>query len=791
MLCFAAYNFSLSVSARNRANWTMGRRSKFSLPSLGHSEVSCVNTAQMTSISSPYSPTFNSISKAEEILGPSETGGGSTQSKGLTACLGTARLKKKLSALSIKIMNPECDRARSHKASFDEKPAKVSSPRARPAANGSVTSFTGGSLHTYRSSSMLRSDYDPESSPRAASQQQAASKAQDMAIRKGYSPVASPLRQTVFRDFAAPVGRKSHGAKKEPELEQRRPTHIDFSTLLRKPQSPNDVSLSRYDTIASPSLLAASDIEPPHSPSRRTWLRRKISTATSQPKSPSRKLKLDRNEMVPISGNAATAVAAGLKQREGVENWLDDAELDDDFDTMGEKAGLGMFVKDSRTSPKGSGDSTDQSSSSVKTLTSQIAVSGPYYRLQSVLSHESLPPAAKAKAKAKASCPPRQSRQRSGSNRFSNIPYSDLNIQSVLAISSSDEDSDRETRQKKRISQQSLRGIALTVSTTPDVVGKSNPYPANSSASGSPSQPRNFAKPFRYSPSNSKAPGKSFFQQPSSVHWDVIPNIDQQNPQLALPLPKPNTLANSGSPRQVAHSNSSSVSFPKNIPNSRLSRMMAVSAEEETLLSAMRSKRASMRKAILAEGLTYAIGYGLAAPRPQTADGDKRASSFFEPDMSDFPNPPGAALQLSKAAISSEDLRLLQFDIEQADKEAKAETKPNVEAGERTMSIRQRSIRAASASQPPSRLGSTTSASNLVPSSTTSHGAPLTPPPTVYVARSDGFDNFGSDGQEAADFGHSRKRTLSSVLFLDGVEEMAREREKEEEMVGWAVGERA
>ena len=751
--------------------------------------MTCANAGQMTSISSPCSPTINSISKAEEILGPSETGGGSSQSKGFITCLGTSRLKKKLSALSIKIMNPECERARSHKSAGDEEHAKVASPKARTVANGSVTSFNGRSLHTYRSSSTLQSHPDPELSPRAISQQNSASKVRDMPIRKGCSPVTSPVHQPVFRDFAMPIRWKSHGAKKEPELDQRRPTHIDFSTLFPKPQSPNDVSLSPYDTTASPSLLsAASDIEPPHSPSRRTWLRWKTSTTTSQLKSPSTRLRLEMNDMVSGSGNAAMGGTAGPKQREDVENWLDDAELDDDFDTMGEKSTLGMFVKDSRPSPKGSGASTDQSSSSVKTLTSQITVSGPYYRLQSVLSHESLPPAAKAKA----SFPLSQPRQRSDSNRFSKIPYSDLNIQSVLAFSSSDEDSDRESKHERRRSPRSLRGIALTVSTTQDMVAshtKSNPYPPYSSASESPSQPRNFAKPFRHSPSNSKALGKSFFQQPSSVHWDVIPNIDRQAPQSALSLSKPNTLASSGSLHQVAHSNSSSVSFPEDMPSSRPSRMMAVSAEEETLLSAMRSKRASMRKAILAEGLTYAIGHGLAAPRPQTADGDKRASSFFEPDMNDFPNPPGAALRLSKAAVSSEDLRLLHFDVEDANKDMKAETQPNIGV-EKTMTMRQHSTRATSTSQPPSRLGSTASASDLVTSPTTSHGAPLTPPPTVYVADSDGFDTFASDGQAAADFGHSRKRTLSSVLFLDGVEERAREREQEEELVGWAVGER-
>ena len=745
----------------------------------------------MTSVSSPRSPTVNSISKAEEILGPSETGGGSSQSRGLINCLGTSRLKKKLSALSIKIMNPECDRTKCHKAAGDEEHARISSPKAQLAANRSVTSFTGRSLHTYRSSSTLQSHHDPEVPSRAASQQMPASKMPDMAVKKGYSPVASPLSQTEFRDFAVPLRRNGHVAQIEPELDQRRPTHVEFSALFPKPQSPNDVSHSPHGTTTSPSFVSASsDMEPSYSPSRRTWLRWRTSTAARQPKSPSRKLKLELNDMVSSSGNAAIGVTAAPMQRKDVENWLDDAELEDDFDTMGEKSTFGRFVKDSRLSPKGSGDSTDQSSSSVKTLTSQITVSAPYYRLQSVLSHESLPPAAKAKAIA--FCAPLQPQQQSDSNRFSNKPYNDLNIQSVLAISSSDEESDGESRHKKRSSRHSVRGIALTVSTTQDIVAshsRSNSFLPDSSISESPSQPRNFAKPFRHSPSNSKAAGKSFFQQPSSVHWDVTPDIDQQTPQSALPLSKPNLLAKAGSLRQAAHSNSSSVLFSEDVPSNRLSRMMAVSAEEETLLSAMRSKRASMRKAIIAEGLTHAIGHSLAASRPQTADGDKRASSFFEPDMSDFPNPPGAVVRLSKAAVSSEDLRLLHFDIAVADKEMKDKTESSVEGIERTTPMRQRSTHATSASQPPSRLGSTASVSDLVPSPTTSHRAPLTPPPTVYGAETDSFDTFSSDRQAVEEFGHSRKRTLSSVLFLDGVEERAREREQEEELVGWAVGE--
>lgn len=72
-----------------------------------------------------------------------------------------------------------------------------------------------------------------------------------------------------------------------------------------------------------------------------------------------------------------------------------------------------------------------------------------------------------------------------------------------------------------------------------------------------------------------------------------------------------------------------------------------------------------------------------------------------------------------------------------------------------------------------------------MPSPATSYENPPTPPPGGFV-EGEGYEAFGSPtlgfaGGKGAGTGqgHVRKRTLSSVLFLDGVEERARQREAE------------
>lgn len=87
------------------------------------------------------------------------------------------------------------------------------------------------------------------------------------------------------------------------------------------------------------------------------------------------------------------------------------------------------------------------------------------------------------------------------------------------------------------------------------------------------------------------------------------------------------------------------------------------------------------------------------------------------------------------------------------------------------------------------------SASDLMPSPATSYENPPTPPPRLFV-EGEGYEAFGSPtlgvagmGAGGPGQGHARKRTLSSVLFLDGVEERARQRETE--LALWAVEGRA
>ncbi|MCJ1410414.1 hypothetical protein MMC19_004499 [Ptychographa xylographoides] len=778
----------------------MARKATFTIrtPGRGSSAAkdALASAKESRAVTSPMHSAFDNISKAERLLGPSETGGNTLSSMGLNPMSKRERLRKKCSSISITISECRLGSARAHRK-HDGQRTQSSSPVLGPADNASVTSFTGTSLRTKPSSSTIRSFYDPAKSPLAVSQQTSASSARDMALRKGYPPVLSPLRHATFRIPDETLEFTSRAPRKQAEMNQRRDTNKDIPTMVPRSEALGYPLSSRSKLMGDLSLLPgdASNYVP-HPPLRQNW--------PNQISGPSRsRLKTERRSSRPFEAKVTAKhdeqvdvvpAEPKLMPKKSVENWLDDAEIEDAHDAAGERNILQRVTKDSRASPNSSHESSDRSSSSVRTLTSQVDGTAPRPR----------------PARCRQPSPIQQGSREINASPFktagtklvraNKIVNSDLHVESVLALSSDEDDGETELKPRTAKHEKALRNRIDVSAENQDT----SALPIGTKPSQPEYDTRDFA--FEKEPSdlrrkgslrapNATLPASKIPSRISSVQWssDKSRGPHPLHPS-ARPFPprKEPEAASSDAYRPITPSNISFLNDDS--PRSRLSRIMAVSPEEEKLLSAMRSKRASMRKAVLEEGITLAIEQGLTVPRPKTADATSRSSSYFEPDMTLFPNPPATVYaqqrgrskqRLSRATVSSEDLRSFGQDVSRADvepheHELKYENEQYLAPGLETLSL----------------VDSNASMSDFISSPTVSHEAPRTPISGENVASLKSFGHEGQSGyidlepeeHDETTLGHVRKRTMSSVLCLDGVEDRAREAEEEEDLAMWAMG---
>lgn len=121
-------------------------------------------------------------------------------------------------------------------------------------------------LHDSPSSSTLRSYYDPAKSPLSISQQTSASSARDMALRKGCRPVIDSQDGSGTQN-AMHLTRTNSGEQSQAcESPRKRPPRLDFSRLFPRPHMFSGSLLSPHRVTKSPSALSmSSDILPPTS----------------------------------------------------------------------------------------------------------------------------------------------------------------------------------------------------------------------------------------------------------------------------------------------------------------------------------------------------------------------------------------------------------------------------------------------------------------------------------------------------------------------------------------------
>ena len=640
-----------------------------------------------------------------------------------------------------------------------------------------------GAYHT-SSSSTSRSYYDAAKPPPLISQTSAYS-ARDMALRKGYPPVSSPLARDAAE--AGSPGWSHHDLEKgDPSFQTRKPCHMEPSTLLPE--------LKPFDPpVHSPHLFSKS----PTPPSFLARTHRSISDRTKwlgrerwKPKQPDPSLyhtsqsRSWRDDQTGIASDMPIAEKPGR-------NWFDVIEARPSARKNPSQAESGIATprqlahssKDlagtsrhsvlcelplrSRKSSRGNNSECSTATqlrtgqgkdSNSRPLHSDRSSSEPY-EIRSTPSVRS------------------QRSKLSGHSNQNTLNGLDLRNQSVLALSSSEDESEENVPSKRKVQRHRIRESI-------DYADKGEEALVLSAERIKPIKPQpvinvRLRRRSRSSGSEVVPPVPTIPARPlvsprvSSMKWQEHTNIKVALDSHGNGADSDRELSTTGS----RTSRSSMTSFQRK-PNQREHRMMAVTADEEKLLEGMRRRRASLRRDTMIDGSArhgpnhHSIRDSILA-RPKTA-GEDRQSRYLEAHISE--TPPSVSDDLEKSLRGS-------FAASADDLTREIEYFPEVPE----LPIRLRKPHFESSPKNPPSLSFT--GSDLVPSTPTSRRSPITPPPGLgHLDVSSGATASPARSVQLPKAKHERKRTVSSsVVILDGAEQRARQLDEEDEITGWAM----
>jgi hypothetical protein len=660
----------------------------------------------------------------------------------------------------------------------------------------------GRLLHQVDSTSSLHSFYDPAKSPLAISQQTSESSARDYALRKGCPPV------TGFH--AHPAIQDPHDEPRKPKkalqskLFRRRPPRIDLSTLFPKPRVSSGALLSPQRLTDSPSPISEASVDP--------FQRLKPKHSRSSTHTTNLSITQTRAAPEPIlqyRTQHSRVPERMPKPTPAMKHWFDqevlsDDEIPDDTQSLAvskpvleqlENRHLRNISEDTIKphSPPPSLPTPATSLHSNKGRSPAIARSS---QLQAtLLSSED--------TKSNLSLASRRSttsRKTSGSAMAS----ADLTEESVLCLSfSSDEEEQESAFAFPTISALNKnRDSVATSAYESDTVQICTAEAVSSARSRSskihPHSPKSTSKTKRVIPQRSSSvaasatlsvpssrnqrvtssPHSSAFKSMDSQKMSSTPsNLSRDEKYLSCRLP-----ATTYKPPSIPQP-----SKAKNSP--RQSRIMTVTKEEESLLEAMRQKRAAMRQSLFQEGYmaastcTQEIPIHLDLNRPRTSHNESQ-SSFLR--LSDD----RASVSSSRPRTSHEHRASLQAGDFVFPDPPLPSTILNGKTGRRPS--RQGSIKSTYGS-----LGFGHSQSDAVPSPSTSRASPLTPTTahsaqvaTERFSKELSIPSSASPSDELLDRRHSRTRTVSSgVIVLEGVESDVGIRERTGVLVdeGWPI----
>ena len=637
------------------------------------------------------------------------------------------------------------------------------------------------------SSSTSQSHYDAAKSPLLISQQTSASSTRDMALRKGCPPVSSPLaRTTVDEHFQNLM--VNDPAQEPLDSTKRRPQYIDMSALLPDP--------NRFDPpVHSPHLFSKS----PAQPSLITRTTKSLSDKTRWLGWERKKTKQPESGLSQ-SFNAGSHQQAKMPHNNSISNANTSAH--DRFDKIDTSPSAGVlepeldpriapahtFPTASRTPSKTSRNSTlsDVQAGSRKSSFGKISQSGlltqPKIEYSFGQTLASLPRDKVSSQPCEIRSTPSTRSQRSllsSQSHRNTLSGMDLQNQSVLALSSSEDESEESVLSSDTVRRHHIResidyadrGEEAMVLRA-ERVKSLKPQPVVNVRS---------RRASRSSSSGVVPPVPSIPTRPllsprvSSMKWQEHKNIRSALDAYSNGFDPDWEPSATGS-----RTSQSSRSSSQRRLNGRESKMMAVTPDEERLLEGMRRKRASIRQESAADGFSKRDSqlYSVREPptaRPKTADEDKR------PRFRD------KAVPQSPPVMSEELLRSLSgsYAASADDLTREIEYFPQVPEAP----VRLRSI-GNNVSSPKKSPSLSFTASDLVPSTPRSRRSPITPPPGVGFLEAYPGSHAVSPSRSAYAVRntHERKRTASSsVVVLDGAEQRAQQLDEEDDITGWAM----
>ncbi|KAL8841645.1 MAG: hypothetical protein Q9170_000859 [Blastenia crenularia] len=724
------------------------------------------------------SPLSDPGSKAERILGTLEP----ITSHALSSKSSRKALRKKPSFMSVTLSETENNSpAGKDGFPFPDMPGSRGSSR-RPSHNlqnqasspllgerffkgspgtDSTTNSPSPRPHFYGSSSTLRSYYDPAKSPLSISQQTSASSARDMALRKGYPAISSPLSQDVSNEIS-PSGIDHEGRPVMDHDSTRKPARLDLSKFSPKHQNSSLPIVSPDEVSKSPSQLSFSSSQQSASSGRPSWWTRR---KTKESKSKKTNRAPDESRLDEFDLGLDSLKTNIRKPRAGARHWFDSVDVPSPADNPKGQSDsdethrqfwnrhLDNLRPTDYTSPAG-----DLGQGAVKELSSREDPSSN----ESILSKQAL-----LRHGSQDSLPeetPAQTRSRS-----STLAKADLLNHSFLELSSSDDEEPegkitlpedyRRHRVQDSIDQDGRAEDALVSSAQRTSLVKPKPV-VNTS-------PRRSKRGSEIIPPVPKIPERPQLQQRvSSMRWREIQNF--KSPTITT-RPIDDSTSSSGGASIASQSSSfrhasADPYIKRSAPGGML---MTVTDEEGELLEAMRQTRAGVRQDVF--GGDYGNNFHGTRNnihRPRTSGADGRAS-YLGSDRSISPPPSLLTTNASPQSFRFPDV-------------PSSDTKP--------LSPLLRRVKPRQAPPiifPPPKSSPTESFSpgDILPSTPRSRLSPLTPSSTTQ----DENEVLGNDGHARGEMrkGHLRKRTVSSgVVMLDGMEERARIWESEEEWGG-------
>ncbi|KAI4187047.1 MAG: hypothetical protein L6R41_003073 [Letrouitia leprolyta] len=634
----------------------------------------------------------------------------------------------------------------------------------------STTNSPSPRPHFYGSSSTLRSYYDPAKSPLSISQQTSASSARDMALRKGYPIISSPLTQDVSNEIS-PSAVDDEQRPATDHGPTRKPAHLDLSKFSTTHKTATPPTILSDEISKSPSQSSYSSSQQSASSGRPNWWKRKRAKEAKSKKAKelSEESYLDQHDL------GVDSLKTNIrKPPAGMRHWFDGADhqrnlnalmgQSDPDETQGQfwNRRLDALQPDARECSENVDQrDTTELSRHRSPLLDNPKVSEPVIMQQEFSSEGTSNPQSQPKTR----------------SRSSTAAKADLLNYSFLELSSSDDEEAESSihqsqayqchRIRDSIDQNSI-GKDVLVSNA-EVIRPVKPKPVMNTS------PRKSKRGSEIIPPVPKIPERPQLQQRvSSMKWRELQNLNSSS-ITARTTDDSHSSSGGGSIASQASSLRQTV-FESHMrkPNPS-SKLMSVTTEEGELLEAMRQTRASIR-----QDAFPGSGYTRTLPSPRSNVGRPRTSgaagraSYMGSDRSISPPPSLPATNASPQSFRFPEVP----SSENNDNNDSKSISPAAPSSSR----RAKPKRAPLIIFPPPKASPTESfsPSDILPSTPRSRLSPLTPSSSTVLDDGEGFDGRGT-----MRMGHVRKRTVSSgVVVLDGMEERARIWESEEEWGG-------